>query len=102
MAERSPGERLGASPTSRRGFLRAASALGAAGLAVGVLGAPRAAATPLASVRGMLRGRVDASSAALAAGDRVGLALAKSGAAARLVAVSSAARFRSPVLPLDF
>src|SRR5947208_312734 len=41
MAERSPGERFAAFPTSRRGFLRAASALGAAGLAVGALGPPR-------------------------------------------------------------
>src|SRR4029453_14992765 len=59
MAERSPGERFGALATSRRGFLRAASALGAAGLAAGVVGPPRGQAAPLATMRGVLRGRVD-------------------------------------------
>src|SRR5436190_20823400 len=101
MAERSPGDPFRSYPTSRRGFLRAASALGAAGLAAGVLGPPRAAAAPLATTRGVLRGRLDAASAEFYASDRTGLAVigpgapTESGWPARLVAVASAARFRS-------
>src|SRR5436309_14786621 len=107
MAERSAGEPFGAFPTSRRGFLRAASALGAAGLAVGALGPPRGQAAPLATVRGVLRGRLDAVSAGFEDGERTGLAVigpeapTGSGWPARLVPVASAARFRSAVLPLE-
>src|SRR3954462_12751318 len=105
MAERSPGDQFGNYPTSRRGFLRAASALGAAGLAAGVLGPPRAGAAPLATTRGVLRGRVGASVAGFESGERTGLAVSGTDTVAgpgapRLVAVASAARFRSPVLPL--
>src|SRR5437899_1074063 len=104
MAERSPGDRCGAFPTSRRGFLRAASALGAAGLAASVLGPSRGQAAPLAAVRGVLRGRLDTVSAGFEAAERTGLAVvgpqapAEPGGPARLVAVASAARFRSAVM----
>ena len=88
---------------SRRGFLRGAGRLGAAGVALAVLGQDQARAAAAESVRTVLHGRVVHDGPVdFGPGRLDGVALLASAGAGGLRAIERAATYESAVLPLPF